>query len=147
MYPLEDNGAQVLESTDFDNSSSISRASSALPAERSEDGIKYRYASQFCAIYARRVGEPWIEDVQIAGHILRCNVCKLTFLRMDDETTLQIFGAKTASALKCCSCTCYREWHSRTIRDRPSGIEYEETGRCPFQRPDTAAGVVIRPPV
>ena len=46
-----------------------------------------------CVIYARRVEEPWIDDVH-AGHILRCNVCKLTYLKMEDEVAFDIFWSK-----------------------------------------------------
>ena len=68
--------------------------------------------------------------------IQRCNICRLTFMSMEKKLAFEIFGMDAIDAFKCCSRTCYRKWHSRTIKEEPGSWNLEEPGRCPFQFPD-----------
>ena len=85
-FPLEDDGAQVLE--DSDNMSSFSRASSSL-SERSGGGTVYRLPSDNMIIASRRLGEPFLDRESIVGYMQRCKICNfnifcasMTALRM-----------------------------------------------------------------
>ena len=132
MYPLEDDGAQVLP--DYDDLSTVSEASTIV-SQRTEGGTAYRRANERMIIASRRVNEPIVRRDSMTDYTKRCNICRNHYLRCEDSTMVEIFGDIVASATTCCSRRCYRAWHARKVKDKG---RFLEPGQVPFSRPDSA---------
>ena len=132
MYPLEDDGSQLMP--DMDDMSTVSETSTTM-THRTVGGSAYRKLGEKLIIASRRVDEPRIHADSIGDYIIKFTICRLYFLHADDDKLIEIFGGIAVSASKCCNRTCYRNWHERKIKDK---TRFLEPGPCPFQPPGSA---------